>query len=171
MSPHDRLSIICGKELFKYATAGVLCCLLWGVLDTRFRIRVFDLIYGVASFHIGTSPTSRAKVINEELKHFANDLEDQLDLTEPLPGTLEEAFVFIEKSLDRGSQKHEEWMARYRHVSSGLDPWGAPLRYSMSSDGTFRIWSCGVNGIDEGGSGDDFVVERRRARDKPRRSR
>lgn len=45
----------------------------------------------------------------------------------------------------------------YADASAPLDPWGNDYRYE--SDGqSFRVWSGGPNGQDEGGTGDDVVL-------------
>ncbi|MEW6074170.1 MAG: type II secretion system protein GspG [Planctomycetota bacterium] len=41
-----------------------------------------------------------------------------------------------------------------------VDGWGRELRYEPAADGsTYRLWSVGPDGIDEGGAGDDVVAQ------------
>jgi type II secretory pathway pseudopilin PulG len=42
---------------------------------------------------------------------------------------------------------------------TGLDAWGRPHLYQLSADGRHVvIYSCGPNGIDDHGNGDDIVI-------------
>ncbi len=41
------------------------------------------------------------------------------------------------------------------------DPWGNPYKYEKQSDGTYRLWSCGPDGMDNSGEGDDIASWKR----------
>lgn len=82
-------------------------------------------------------------------------------------GTLSTGCFIYKIEFDRYPERLEDLLTTNDNWPNGFinakelpaDPWGNPYKYKKISEGgkNYRIWSCGPNGVDEGGGGDDIV--------------
>jgi len=74
-------------------------------------------------------------------------------------GFLKRYYQFAKETNDLFTKRDPDWERSHNYV----DPWGHPYRIKITSQTTneyrISIWSCGPNGEDETGSGDDVALE------------
>jgi len=75
-----------------------------------------------------------------------------------------EQFRIAHGSAPNNSEKLNALVAAnlIEHLPS--DPWMHPYVYSVDTNGTYKVYSVGVNGLDEQGEGDDVVNREKRYR-------
>jgi hypothetical protein len=100
------------------------------------------------------APTKRGEVqMVIEINRFANYLSGIAIFEGHIPGpSLKDAVAAVRRDPIVGSQ-----IGSFPWIVKGIDPWGHPIVFTRSNDG-YRaiIYSCGRNGLDEGGHGDDI---------------
>ena len=72
------------------------------------------------------------------------------------------AMAHIEQLFD--SAHFEAYDSTLRDLVQGLDVWGQRIHFRDSREGRLFVRSVGINGIDEGGRGDDIECEMWRMR-------
>ncbi len=143
--------------------------------DTSFGPETWGSLLALGVGATSSSPVGEIEASTEvpsdeedsELERAASEAREKRDATLNLLRAVSSRLVVFKLDQNRYPESLDELSRPTPNYPRGflegldvsVDAWGAPLRYTRAADGaSYRLWSLGPNGTDEGGEPDDLLA-------------